>query len=880
TPTVFDDYTAENVSTNYVFTVTNNGNTAATYSLGSSCTGGETSCAVAPTVYVAAGSSSPVAVSFNTSAAGSTGYVSLVATGLSNSSTGQVHVIPLSQAVSVSAGAASAAMTQGNSQALGFTISAIGNTTSPITYTLGTVCTGVVTCPATPTPSSVNITPGSPGSSNVLVTASSNPAGGAGAVTLTASYTNAWGQLYQSGATTTITVPDVRNDSVIVTPKNDSIVSAPANTSTSYGFKVRNAGNSSATYNLSITSCTGTASGTGGCSFGTGGNTITVNAGSTGTASVYFSTGPVNQTITIGLHATATTAAGHVYSDDGLVEINPSIKGAPIIDLSKANFGETITRDRCLTISLGKGAANNCGDLRLVHALPTIQTYTEPRTPALIYDSQHAAPHPIISADVILPSDSLLPPTVSESLKVAGVTRATATWAGSAWSATGTARRVAMSFDASSLATGAYPYTVTVTSNFASGPLGTSASGNLIVVNRSASSGWWVAGVEQLFFPSDTSTRLWVGGDGSARLYHWVSANVWKAASVDRPDSLTLSGSTYTRWDEHRLQVQFDASGRHVATVTRQGHTTSFGYSGTLLTSIAVPGASSAYTFFHTGSAIDSVKSLDRKVTLTRGASSLTFTDPNGSTERYDYAGSTPVINKQTDQLGNVTTYQLDSISSTLSGVSVAMPSPSPAIVTTFRTAEGAALSGPINGDSVYTLVNGPRTDTTVTRVWIDRFGEPTRMVNALGGSTLLERTDSRFPALVTQTTDPTGFVTTATYDSHGNDSTITRRNPLGDGSNPTTSYGWDQTFDFISSVTQPTGEKMTMIYDPATGNRTSQYPGTSSSRAVQFFYDSVTKNLSASQLPGTTARDSIAYDSLGNVAVTKTPLGHETTYA
>lgn len=326
-------------------------------------------------------------------------------------------------------------------------------------------------------------------------------------------------------------------------------------------------------------------------------------------------------------------------------------------------------------------------------------------------------------------------------------------------------------------------------------------------------------------------------------------------------------------------ECEFDASGRHVATVTRQGHTTSFGYSGTLLTSITVPGASSVYTFFYTGSAIDSVKSLDRKVTLTRGASSLTFTGPDSSTVRYDYTGSAPIINKRTDQLGNVATYQFDSISSTLSSVSIQMQNPSPAIVTTFRTAEGAALSGPINSDSVYTLVNGPRTDTTVTRVWIDRFGEPDRIVNALGGSTLLARTDARFPALVTQTTDPTGFVTTATYDSHGNDSTVTRHSPLGDGSNPTTSYSWDQTFDFISNVTQPTGEKVTMVYDPATGNRTSQYPGTSSSRAVQFFYDPATKNLSASQLPGTTARDSVAYDSLGNVRLTRTPLGHQITY-
>ena len=136
TPTAFDDYTAENVLTNYGFVVTNNGTTGATYSLGASCTGGETNCVLRQSsLFVGANSSVTEYVDFNTSAAGSTGYVSLTASGPSNGSTGQIHVIPLSEAVSVSAGTSSTTIGQNASQSLDFTVSAVGNYTQPVTYT-------------------------------------------------------------------------------------------------------------------------------------------------------------------------------------------------------------------------------------------------------------------------------------------------------------------------------------------------------------------------------------------------------------------------------------------------------------------------------------------------------------------------------------------------------------------------------------------------------------------------------------------------------------------------------------------------------------------------------------------------------------------------
>src|SRR5439155_18759534 len=70
------------------------------------------------------------------------------------------------------------------------------------------------------------------------------------------------------------------------------------------------------------------------------------------------------------------------------------------------------------------------------------------------------------------------------------------------------------------------------------------------------------------------------------------------------------------------------------------------------------------------------------------------------------------------------------------------------------------------------TVMNGPRPlnshgDDT-TRFFVDRFGAPTRIRNALSQETILERGDARWPAAVTQVMDPRGHILRATYDEKG----------------------------------------------------------------------------------------------------------------
>ena len=96
-------------------------------------------------------------------------------------------------------------------------------------------------------------------------------------------------------------------------------------------------------------------------------------------------------------------------------------------------------------------------------------------------------------------------------------------------------------------------------------------------MDRSASpfgAGWWLAGLERLTVLSATEL-LWVGGDGSARIYLKRGAGpMHDAPALDRPDSLSWDNVTGTRFLPDGGAVLFDASGRHTATRDRFGRET------------------------------------------------------------------------------------------------------------------------------------------------------------------------------------------------------------------------------------------------------------------------------------------------------------------
>src|SRR5205814_9800663 len=103
-------------------------------------------------------------------------------------------------------------------------------------------------------------------------------------------------------------------------------------------------------------------------------------------------------------------------------------------------------------------------------------------------------------------------------------------------------------------------------------------------------------------------------------------------------------------------------------------------------------------------------------------------------------------------------------------------------IVKRHRALEGQGITTAVDTALAYTLLDGARIDAgDSTRFWLDRYGAPRRIVNALGQETVIKRENATFPALATELRDPTGFTTRSTYDARGNIKTSTAVNPLGE---------------------------------------------------------------------------------------------------
>ncbi|HEV7588147.1 MAG TPA: phycobilisome rod-core linker polypeptide, partial [Longimicrobium sp.] len=593
----------------------------------------------------------------------------------------------------------------------------------------------------------------------------------------------------------------------------------------------------------------------------------------------------------------------------------------------------TTERSLCLTVAAGGGAAYECGDLRLAHPLPSVRALNRVRAPTLIYNSQHqAAPFPLVAARVKPPVDMGTLDRIDAVLYVtppggAEVERARRSWQGAelaAWTP-GQVRRIALrASDANGDATGSYFYRVVVT--FTSG--GTTRTAQVVgdagVVNRRGSAfgaGWWLAGLERVVVVSDVKL-FWVGGDGSARVYRRVggTAAAFVAPVVDRPDTIRAvtdadyPGARYERRLSGGARVYFDAFGRHIATVNRLDQHTLFTYDAQgRLDAVWVPVGPGYYAgkvryrfAYNAAGRLASIIAPDlndqpaRTVTVLDAPGDAMrvggFRDPDQATVSFDYDAAGRIAGR-TDQRGTRVEFGWDA-GGKLASARVAMGGTAADIVTSFTAQESRGFAGsegvgsPVAVEQAYTLMDGPRTDSLdQTRLWVDRWGGPWLVQDALGNVSRLRRDDWRLPALVTETRAPNGLVSRGWYNARGNPDSTTVVNPLGDGRNATTRYAYGNAYwpDFATQVTAPEGEVTLMDYDNATGNRIWQQPGTDPARRVSFGYRpadgsaaaglpiSVTYPQTAGQAaPGVERYD---YDARGNLAGVTSPLGFRTIF-
>ncbi|HEY9514906.1 MAG TPA: hypothetical protein VIQ74_04425, partial [Gemmatimonadaceae bacterium] len=799
------------------------------------------------------------------------------------------YVVP-TYTVSVTPDGKDAYVTQPETTSYPFSVANLGNTKA--TYKLTATCSPEATnCSA---PDTVTVFKRS--SRDVTVSFYSGSAGSKGTVTLKATADSTGGPGTVGGIVTSdegfINIKPYTH-SVAVTPGGQAITKAAGSSGTAT-FMVTLTGTApSVSFSLQ-----GTCSAPVQCSPTLAPVTVTKTAPATVTFSYTINTDLRGGVGAITLRAYSVYGP-KTYESTGSYQVTvPNTTDNIVITLASPTTA--IERGACLTVSAGEAAAYECGNLRVVHGVPAVRTMGKARAPTLLYASETAEPRPSVRADLLLQSFATTPDSLTGVLEVGNAgSQQTCNqhWTTSGWTP-GTVRRVVATCTSTALTTGAYPFTLEIKSIKSGVTTSYSKSGTLIVVNRSASpfgAGWSMAGLEQLYFPADADTRLWVAGDGSARLYRRVgTSNNFFADSLDGPDSLTYDPGTllYTRWAAHRLRVVFNSAGLDSMTINRLGQTTTFVHDSTgLLQAITVPPSTAGlvFTFSYTSGKLSSVSSpgtpsgtsTPRVTTISQSSGRVnSITDPDTSVVSFGYSGTSKLITSRTDRLGHATSYAYNSTSGTLSSASIAMQSPTPGINTYFYPAEAVGLSGGAATDtsSVYTVLIDPRFNFST--IWVDKFGAPRRVLNSVNGVTVIERSDTRWPLLATKLTAAgdasTGHLTTtAVYDGHGNISKQTVMAPLGDTvGDAVTTYAYDEKFDFATRIQGPTGEVWRASIDDSTGNRLMESPtDTSDLHATSYHYDATCGMVSAVVAPSTPA-DSVSYDLRCNPSGTKSPLG------
>jgi RHS repeat-associated protein len=614
-----------------------------------------------------------------------------------------------------------------------------------------------------------------------------------------------------------------------------------------------------------------------------------IAAGATFPVTVGYKSEALSSTGTVklrGVHATITTIKDSATYNT--TAITPSAMAA-----ADASAGATLERSLCVTVAAGHGAASECGDLRLAHALPSIRTTNKSRTPTLLYTSSAAHPEVLVPFNVTLPTGMPVPDSVTATLTINSTVRASGKWTGIDWGYAST-RRIVLGFDALSDSTNIYAWTAQASSWYGATRYNTSVvSGELALVNRASSdfgAGWWLAGLEKLYNLADGS-KLWIGGDGSTRHFKLLAGftNVWTDPLLDQTDGLNFDGTYYHHLMPHGLSVLFDATGRHVKTINRLKDTTTFFYTNQRLDSLQVPPTAlgKRYVFTYDAAtpnrllsvAAPRLPSRTRLTTITTSGGRITaIKEPDSTVVSFGYAtpGDTNRIVKRTDRRGVVGTFRYNA-AKLLVEDSIGMDTTGVPIVTTFRPYEsvGWGLTS-IDTALAYGVMDGPRTDVgDTTLFWLDKYHEPRRIRNALGQDTKLTRANANFTALVTRMQVPNGRVLLATYDTQGNIATSTDSGTCIAGTCATTTYLWDLAWGFVRKVTSPLGEVSLSSYEATYGNKVWQQPdadSTNTSRRVTFTYDPTWHLVSTVQEPLITGQQHLWYNGAGNLDSIKTP--------
>lgn len=179
--------------------------------------------------------------------------------------------------------------------------------------------------------------------------------------------------------------------------------------------------------------------------------------------------------------------------------------------------------DKCDDCNAGSQTALASGNLSISHDLQPYFALNRPRALRLVYNSEQAAPQPILASSTTISRRAAVPVTASASLEVAGLDFGTqlVTNTSGLNESVDEPLRQAVQFSGKGFATGRYRYRMKLSSHYPRSTISTFVSGRAIVHNLAESPigcGWGLSGLQQVHAQSDGSVLL-TEGDGKAQVF-------------------------------------------------------------------------------------------------------------------------------------------------------------------------------------------------------------------------------------------------------------------------------------------------------------------------------------------------------------------------
>ncbi len=527
--------------------------------------------------------------------------------------------------------------------------------------------------------------------------------------------------------------------------------------------------------------------------------------------------------------------------------------------------------------------------------------------------SSNENPHPIVQLDVHLP-DSDLPDHYAVTFDFGGIVRTLdvdvpATWTG------GEVARLGLQADASTLPTGRYDYTVTLTPQHSDGQGGFTAgtpmthTGGHEVFNRRESAygnRWWIPAIEELQVGSGGASLI--RGDGTAAWYESDGSGGYLSPYGAYSTLTAEADGTYTVHVPLEGQRKtFEANGRLTTITDDNGNATSFSYvdgdgdgQAREVSQITNP-AGQTFSYTYSGGQLASVTDFEgRQFDLTYDTegrvTSITAPDPDGTGGQspavinMSYDSTTSLLTSLTDPENNTTTFDYGS---DLRLEEITHPG---SITESYDSVQSQAL------DELILISEATGTTTSaegsIGTVQTDGYGYVTEYTDALGNVTTTERNEHGRATQITNALgesvsyayDDVGRLLSSTYEDGTSESwTYDAEKP--EFQAPRTyvdrlNHAWHFRYDEAGNLlaeTDPLGQVTYYTYDSQGMVTSITQPdpdgtGPLAAPVTQFEYNTQGR-LTKETFADNTTRE-YTYDTNGNLTSEMNELGHVTSYA